>query len=443
MTGVAIFLVGCAEILPPSVVDANQENAQLVEGPPIESIVTPFDAALACVKGSVGPDITFSVGAIADNTGKEQYADGGSGKYISQGAGDMVQSALFSAGLTVVNRRDPNIVLAESNWGLRAIGQQIPSDFFVTGSVTSLDFIPGGGGRIEIAGVGPRYRQSRILIGLDLALTAAHSGKIVGNAAVQKQLYAEELGFSTNRFLGDTLLTVDVGAMEREAVHLALRQALSFATLSLLMQVMPETAVRNCASRIPGNALVSAPAELAALAGDGSELSLAQAAAPRARAATAAASAPAAAGAGASAGLPADARPGQGEPGAKNPPDAVKLANAATSYSARAIAAADSVLQAKTRGEATASANEAAQYMTLAIQSLREAAAKGLTGPEGDAAATLVENAIRATEAAHKFIAGAKYPDDAPAPALPKPPDTPDPGPDPARPEDRKLGGSN
>ncbi len=435
----ATGLSGCVK-LPPSVLDDNRENAALVEGPPIERIVTPFDAALACVKGRISPEVVFSVGAIADNTGKEQYADGGSGKYISQGAGDMVQSALFTAGLTVVNRRDPNIVLAESNWGLRPIGQQIPTDFFITGSVTSLDFIPGGGGRVEVAGVGPRYRQSRILIGLDLALPAAHSGKIVGNAAVQKQLYAEELGFSTNRFLGEALLAVDIGAMEREAVHLALRQALSFATLSLLVQVMPDSAARDCATQIPSNALVAAPTDLIALAGDGSELAAARSAASTAKAAAAAASAPPAPGSA----LPADAKPGQGNAGssgAKSPPEAVKLANAATSYSARSIAAADSVLQAKPKAEATAAANEAAQYMTLAIQSLRDASAKGLTGPEGDAAATLVENAIRATEAANKFIEGAKFPGD--APPAPAPAATPEPGPDPARPDDKKLGGSN
>lgn len=447
LNAIAIGLFGCSDGLSPAVNTPQTENAELVQGPPAELIVTPFDAALSCVKGKISPDLSFSVGAIADNTGKEQYADGGSGKYISQGAGDMVQSALFAAGLTVVNRRDPNIVLAESNWGLRPIASQTPSDFFVTGSVTSLDFIPGGGGRVEIAGVGPRYRQSRILIGLDLALTASHSGKIVGNAAVQKQLFAEELGFSANRFMGKALLAVDIGAAEREAVHLALRQALSFATLSLLSQVMTESAVADCSAKVPAHSVVAAPAELLAVAGDGSELAAASAAAAKAKAAAATPSQPAAAG-GAGARLPADARPGQGNagpPGAKSPPDAVKLANAATSYAARSIAAADSVLQAREKAEASGAANEAAQYMTLAIQSLREAAAKGLTGPEGDAAATLVENAIRATEAAHKFIAASDLPEES-APAATSQPADPAPtesGPDPAKLDDKKLGGSN
>lgn len=434
----AFSMSGCIGKLPPSVNTPTDENAKLVQGPPIEPIVTPFDPALACIKGKISKDLSFSVGAIADNTGKEQYADGGSGKYISQGAGDMVQSALFSAGLTVVNRRDPNIVLAESNWGLRPIAQQIPSDFFITGSVTSLDFIPGGGAQVEIAGVGPRYRQSRILIGLDLALTASHSGKIVGNAAVQKQVYAEELGFSANRFLGKTLLAVELGAIEREALHLALRQALSYATLSLLAQVMPKRAVSECAAKISASALVASASEIVAVAGDGTELAAAREASAKAKVALAVPQgAP-------EAKLPADARPGRGvDPGAKSPPEAVKLANAATSYAARSIAAADSVLQAKDKAEASAAANEAAQYMTLAIQSLRDAAGKGLTGAEGDAAATLVENAIRATEAAHKFIAGAKFPDDVAEPVSPAPQTAPAVGPDPAKPGDKKFGGSN
>lgn len=430
--------------MPPSVTTPGTENAALVQGPPVEPIVTPFDPALACVKGKISKDISFAVGAIADNTGKEQYADGGSGKFISQGTGDMVQSALFSAGLTVVNRRDPNIPLAESNWGLRALAGQVPSDFYITGSVTSLDFIPGGGGRVEIAGVGPRYRQSRILIGLDLAMTSAHSGKIVANAAVQKQLYAEELGFSTNRFLGETLLAVDVGAIEREAVHLALRQTLAYATFSLLAQVMPSDAVQTCAGQIVTNGLTSGAAELVNIAGDGSALKEARSAAAQAK--SAAAAPPQGAPQGQAAGQPAGVRTAPASGAAapvKMPPEAQRLANSATSYAARAIAAADSVLQAKSKEDATAAANESAQYMTLAIQALQEAAAAGLAGPEGDAAATLVENAIRAAEAAQKYVASGEFEKALPVPQ-PVPQQTPsDSGPNPASPTDKKLGGTN
>ena len=236
----------------PGAMTPTSEDARLVEGPPIEIIVTSLDAALRCMKGKIGKDLAFSVGTIADNTGKEAYADNGSGKFITQGAGDIVQSALFMAGVTVVNRRDPNIALAESNWGIRLLDQQTASDFYITGSINSLDFIPGGGGRVEVAGVGPRYRQSRILIGLDLALTTAYNGEIVGNSSVQKQIYVKELGFGVDRFEENTLLGIEAGGMEREAMHFALRQILNYTTFDLLAQVASKDIVTKCAALIEG-----------------------------------------------------------------------------------------------------------------------------------------------------------------------------------------------
>ncbi len=97
----ALFLVattalqGCAGA--PGVAGSTS-NARLVQGPPISDIVTPFDKALSCLKGRISSKLIFSVGAVLDQTGKESFTDGGVGKFITQGAGDMMQSALFKAG---------------------------------------------------------------------------------------------------------------------------------------------------------------------------------------------------------------------------------------------------------------------------------------------------------------------------------------------------------
>jgi len=406
-------------------------DAALVQGPPVRTIVTPFDAALECFNGRIGKDLAFSVGNVTDSTGKEQYADGGSGKFVTQGAGDMIQSALFRAGLTVVNRRDPNIALAESNWGISNIKSQSPSDFYVTGSINSLDFIPGGGAEVELAGVGPRYRQSRILIGLDLALTAAHNGELVANTSMQKQIYTEEFGFSTDRFFDTTLVSIDVGGMEREALHHALRQVLAYATFDLLAQILETSSVEPCAAKVGSDGKILAGGSAAFRRGDGSVLAAARAAAGARKA--------------------AEAVPPGGEPGQQAGPsapvqvsaEARRLGNTATSYAAKAIASADSVLTATSADEANAAADEALRYMTLAIQALRAAAAKGLSGPEGDAAATLVEKAIASAQGAQKLATekAAAEPGEPPAPALapPVPPKVEAP---PIRAEDKRLGGS-
>jgi curli biogenesis system outer membrane secretion channel CsgG len=178
------------------------------------------------------------VGAITDATGKEQFTEGGTGKFITQGAGEIVQSALFNAGVNTLNRRDPRVLEAEIKWGIRSNTKIIPSRYFITGSINSLDFIPGAGFEAQIDGIGPRYRQHRILVGLDLSVTDSSTGRIVANSSIQKQIFADELGAGIGRFFGDILVTLDAANLRREAVSLAMRQMLNLATYDLLTQLM-------------------------------------------------------------------------------------------------------------------------------------------------------------------------------------------------------------
>lgn len=426
-----IALVGCA----PGVVTGRADNARLIQGPPIQDITTPFDTALSCLSGKIPEGATFAVGAIADNTGKEQYADSGTGKMVTQGAGDMVQSSLFQAGVRVVNRRDPNIPIAESNWGLRNMGDQTAADFFISGSINSLDYIPGGGASVKIAGVGPEYRQTRILIGMDLALTNAFNGEVIANIPLQKQIFANETGLSAGRFFGNTLVDIDAGAMQREALHHALRQMLSYATLDLLAQVIDPATAQDCMSRIN-----SADAELMQLPvrrAKGPKRPSLQAMIAEAAAAPAVMPAPPAQGA------PAPA-PQQAAPAVEvqpTSPEATRLGNEATTYAARAIAAAEESVRSETYDHAAGLVNNALSFVQLAVKSLREAAASGLSGPAGDAAATLVQQAALAAQEAQKLVLA--RPDAPPPPAEPAaaPPAAAGAAP-PVTPQDKRLGGA-
>jgi curli biogenesis system outer membrane secretion channel CsgG len=226
-------------------------NEPLVKGPAVMDVVTPFDNALSCLDGRINKDqLRFSVGAILDATGKEQVTDGGSGKFVTQGAGDIVQSALFMAGATVVNRRDPRIIDNEVRWGLLDAKKQSATTFFITGSINSLDFLPGSGFDVQIAGLGPRFRQQRILVGLDLSLTEASTGRIVANIPLQKQVVSTEDGFGVGRFFGQTLVSADFGGKQREALNLVLRQMLNLATFELLTQVMKPSAYGDCMAMV-------------------------------------------------------------------------------------------------------------------------------------------------------------------------------------------------
>lgn len=387
---------GCSS-LPPAVVDGPQDVARLVEGPPVEDIVTPYDEALACMRGRVDPAVTFGVGNMVDGTSKETYANGGTGKFVTQGSGDMAQSALFRAGVTVVNRRDPAVPITETNWGIRAIEGFVPATFYVSGSVNSLDFIPGGGASVLVNGIGPKYRQNRILVGIDLALTDSETGIVVANATLQKQIFAREIGFSADNFFGTTLLNLSVGGAEREALNFALRQMVNLATLELLGAVAGDEALAECRERL--GALDTDVTRIDASYRNPKRRETVRAAIRRARQGPRKADEAAPASPPRATAAAAQDKAAAGQP---VPREALVLGRQATALAGRAIAAMEASMQSEDPAEAKRLADEAVELVGKAIAALRSGASKGLTGKEGDAAALVVEQAYKAAQAAHE-----------------------------------------
>lgn len=234
---------------------ARTKNMELAKGPPVQDIVTPYDRALSCLKLNVEEyQALFAVAPIPDKSGKESYSDGGVGSFAPRDVGPVVQSALFKAvGNKIVNRTDVRPILQDLNWGIRDVNEQHPHDFNITGQVSSIDFIPGGGGELRVFNVGPGYRQFRILVTLDLALTDSNSGRIVANTALSKQVVAEEYEFGGTLFFGETLVSLNVGQQEREALQFVLREMLELATYELLTQVLGEPeACRDEVNKVQG-----------------------------------------------------------------------------------------------------------------------------------------------------------------------------------------------
>ena len=233
-------LSGCASF---------QADNELVDGPPVRDIVTPYDEALDCLGGKISDQAVFGVGRIPDLTGLKVSRNNG-GPNITQGAGDIVQSALLKADVTVVNRRDMGTAVLESQWGIRDLSQQIPTLFAITGSINSLDYIPPSGFEFYIGGVGPRKRNSSILVGLDLAVTNTQTGQIVSNVSLKKRIVAGEHGFGANRVVRSVILSFESGVSKREALNFALREMLQLATFDLLTQLMPSKKWNACAQKI-------------------------------------------------------------------------------------------------------------------------------------------------------------------------------------------------
>jgi len=229
----SLLLGGC--------VAGSSKTVSLEQGPPVETISTPYNDLLQCIASQNPMRGAWAVGQISDATGKVTTNNEGTGRFISQGAGDMMQTIMLNAGAEkLLNRRDPRPVVLEAKWGIRKLDDVATVDFYITGSINTLDFIPGASMDASIIGIGPRYRQHRALVGLDLHLTDAKTTEVIAAANISKQIFAEEAGFGIGRFFGTTFVDFDFSAGNREPLQLSLRSMLQFGLFELLKQNDPK-----------------------------------------------------------------------------------------------------------------------------------------------------------------------------------------------------------
>ncbi|WP_169544885.1 CsgG/HfaB family protein [Sneathiella aquimaris] len=235
-----LFSIGTLFLISGCVASANT-NIALEDGPPVQSITTPYDDLLSCVAEQKSMQGTWAVGEILDQTGKRSIDTDGNGRFISQGAGDMMQTMLTLAGAEkTVNRRDPRPIIMEVNWGLRKANAFKAMDYYITGSINSLDFLPGAAAELSIAGIGPRYRQHRAVVGLDLHLTDAKTTEVISAVNISKQIFAEQAGFGLGRFFGTTLVDFDLNGGNREPMQLSLRSMLQYGLYKMVSNIQPE-----------------------------------------------------------------------------------------------------------------------------------------------------------------------------------------------------------
>lgn len=228
-----LLLSGC--------IAASNENIALTGGPPVQTLVTPYDRLIGCVANHHGMGGVWAVGEIVDATGKFSAEYAGTGKFVTQGAGDMMQTTLVQAEAhEIVNRRDPRPVITEIQLGIRTAKSFTPMDYYITGSINTLDFIPGAAAELSVAGIGPRYRQNRAIVGLDLHLTDARTTQVLAAVNISKQIFADEAGFGIGRFFGDTLVDLDISGQNREPLQLSLRSMLQFGLYEMLTQIDPQ-----------------------------------------------------------------------------------------------------------------------------------------------------------------------------------------------------------
>ena len=248
----AVVLAGGCATIPPDLGSAGVKPAYSYA---VTSNDTPYSQCLTELQQfQVQKKPVFSVGEVADKTGQINYDD--NGHALSQGASEMVISALYKTGKThLVERLDLRIPLAEVKLSeqrrlsrnIKNYGKLPASDFIVVGALTELNYnIVSGGAQAFVQGIGGGARSVVINVALDLRVIDARNFAIRYVSTLQKQIFGYEVEANVFRFFGNTLVEFDAGAIRNEPLQLGVRSVAEMAVYQIMTDFLGLPQTEHC-----------------------------------------------------------------------------------------------------------------------------------------------------------------------------------------------------
>ncbi len=211
---------------------------------PVTTNETPYSACLKELRDvNIGNNFpVFSVGEVADKTGV--YEPDGLSREVSQGASEMVISAMYKTGkVQLTERWDLRVPLAE----MKLVEQNLirtrsstdysirPSNFVVVGALTELNYnIHSGGLGVFAAGAGISKRTIVINVALDLRVVNSRTFDVPYVVSLQKQIYGMEVDANLFRFFGTQLVGFDAGSIKNEPIQLGVRSVIEMAVYQIM-----------------------------------------------------------------------------------------------------------------------------------------------------------------------------------------------------------------
>lgn len=265
MTASSLILGGCAI---PQDMDQPQE---LLQGSIPTIAETPASEALNCLSDVPRPsnfDIRLAVGEIPDLTGRFDYND--LGAFISQGATNMMISAIGETDIPQVNRFTTGIAEWELDQAVeRRLGegrtvqagnQQVSfrpvpfgsitgSTHYITGAITELDFnVYQRVNELNIAGFGAGNRAFLAQVAMDIAVTDTRSTEILFSRPYRKQILGYEiqgevfrifdLGDGLGQIEGNELIDISVSNEPNEPLQGAVRWVTELAAYDIVSDAL-------------------------------------------------------------------------------------------------------------------------------------------------------------------------------------------------------------
>lgn len=190
--------------------------------------------------------IPIAVYAIRDNTGQLKADMGAASTVVTQGATEMLITALHrSRQFKILDRSNFADFINEQNLVVQnrvvsgqgpGLGQMTGARYLISGAITEYQVSKETGGiGLAIAGKGGSKEYAKATTAIDLRVTDTTTGEVVWAESFKGEIIGEQVGLQVFSFLGKNIVEFETGKGEQEVINLIIRTLLEEA-LFLLVQ---------------------------------------------------------------------------------------------------------------------------------------------------------------------------------------------------------------
>lgn len=189
--------------------------------------------------------IPIAVYSITDSTGQYKNNDGASSTVVTQGATEMLITALQrSQQFAILDRVRFGDLMNEQNLvsngrinpdGALELGVLTGTKYMITGSITEYQVNKETGGiGLVIAGKGGSQEYARASVALDLRVTHLSTGEVIWAESLAGEIIGEKVGVQLFSFLGKNIVEFESGQGKQQVINLVVRTLLEEAVFKLV-----------------------------------------------------------------------------------------------------------------------------------------------------------------------------------------------------------------
>lgn len=189
--------------------------------------------------------IPIAVYSILDSTGQYKAVDGASSTVVTQGATEMLVTALQrSRQFVTLDRIRFGDLMNEQNLvasGRVKAGEELEigvltgTQYMITGSITEYQVNKETGGiGLVIAGKGGSQEYARASVALDIRVTHLSSGEVIWAESLKGEIVGEKIGIQLFSFLGKNIVEFETGSGKQQVINLVVRTLLEEAVFKLV-----------------------------------------------------------------------------------------------------------------------------------------------------------------------------------------------------------------